>query len=62
MSYIEKLVERKFRDGETVEVDAKELQRLASYAIRKECEVSVLKAKLAGYEIVERKEKIKLYA
>ena len=62
MSYIEQLIERKFKEGETVEVDAKELQRLASYAIRKEGEVNMLRAKLAGYEIIEKKELIKLYA
>lgn len=62
MSHIEQLLERKFRDGETVEVNAKELQRLASYAVRKEAEVNMLRAKLAAYDMIEKKEFIKLYA
>ena len=62
MSYIEQLINRKFREGETVEVDAKELQRLANYAMRKEVEANMLRAKIAGYEIVEKKEFIKIYA
>jgi len=62
MNYIQKLIERKFKDGEELLVDAKELQRLANYAMRKEIEADMLRAKIAGYEIIEHKEKIKLYA
>ena len=43
MTYIEKLVSRKFRDGEEVKVDAKELQRLACCALRNQLEVERLR-------------------
>lgn len=64
MTYIEQLVARKFKKGEELTVDAMELQRLASYALRKELEVQTLKARLAVYELEEfsRPERIKLYA
>ena len=61
MSYIEQLVARTFKDGEEVRVNAKELQRLANYALRKEIENNMLKAKIAGYEVIELPTKIKLY-
>ena len=42
MTYIEQLVARNFKRGESLEVDALELQRLANYAIRKEIECEAL--------------------
>ncbi len=64
MTYIEQLVARNFKRGESLEVDALELQRLANYAIRKEIECEALKVKISFYELDEYKkpEKIKLYA
>lgn len=62
MSYIEQLLNRKFTAGQEVKVDAKELQRLADFAMRKCIEVDMLRAKIAGYEVVEKIEKIKIYA
>lgn len=62
MSYIEQLLNRKFTAGQEVMVDAKELQRLADLAMRKCIEVDMLRAKIAGYEVVEKIEKIKIYA
>jgi hypothetical protein len=62
MNYLQKLLTREFKQGEEIRVDAKELQRLANHALRLEAERDMLRAKIAGYEIIERPEKIKLYA
>jgi len=61
-SYIEQLSERNFKQDEELKVDANELKRLASYALRKENECNMLKAKMAAFEVAEHIEKVRLYA